>query len=164
MAQLKTCNPAQAKRVWESMPNASTRRVARRLRQSGVGISHMTVARWRNQNWRPSLQEARHPLELARDHLDDAVPVLTGDPMTASTSFLREGADREPPEPLSDDEVLRRAAREVLRATNVIARVMMTEAMVAVTKPAEFGLLTQALAECVRAAAPVLSRQPEGPA
>jgi hypothetical protein len=103
-------------------------------------------------------------LEIARDHLDDAVPLLTGDALSTAASMVQASADREPPEPLSDDELLRRAAREAARAVCAVARVMMTEGMVAVTKPAEFGLLAQALAECVRAAAPVLSRQPEGPA
>ena len=31
----------------------------------------MTVARWRSQGWRSLQQEPQHPLEAARDHLDD---------------------------------------------------------------------------------------------
>src|SRR5436190_2737379 len=65
MANLPLTDPTLAKQVWESMPNASTRRVARKLRQAGASISHMTVARWRNQGWRPLDGEQQHPLEVA---------------------------------------------------------------------------------------------------
>jgi hypothetical protein len=58
------------------MPNASTRRVARKLRQAGTSISHMTVARWRNHvRWMASSNTP----EVAIAFLDDAVPKLTAD-------------------------------------------------------------------------------------
>jgi hypothetical protein len=38
-------------------------------------------------------QEPQHPLELARDHLDDAVPLLTpGNPLTTAESLVEGGA------------------------------------------------------------------------
>ena len=41
MAQLKTCNPAMAQAIWQSMPNPSSRRVARKLNQAGdIGQPH----------------------------------------------------------------------------------------------------------------------------
>ena len=109
MPQLKTCNPAHAKQVWESMPGASTRRVATKLRQSGASVSHMTVARWRSRGWRPLQGEPQHPLDIARGYVDDAVPLLSGDPMTTSASFIQGSLDRETLEQLTDDELLRRA-------------------------------------------------------
>ena len=54
----------------------------------------MTVARWRTQNWRSLQHEPRHPLEIARDRLDDAVPVLTGDPISTAASMVQGSADR----------------------------------------------------------------------
>jgi hypothetical protein len=110
MAQLKTYTPALAKEVWESMPNPSTRRVARKLRQSGAGVSHMTVARWRSRNWRPLEQKPRHPLEIARDHLDDAVPLLTSDPMTTARVVVEQSTERDKLDKLTDG-AFRRAPR-----------------------------------------------------
>jgi len=131
MAQLKTCTPALAKQVWQATPKPSTRRVATKLRQSGARISHGTVARWKSQGWRSLQQEQQHPLEIARDRLDDAVPVLTGNPMSTAASMVQGSDDRETLEQLSDDELLRRAAREVLIAVVVIARVTMLKATLA---------------------------------
>jgi hypothetical protein len=140
------------------MSRPSSRRVAKKLSQSGRSISHETINRWRRQGWRSSQQETRHPLEIARDHLDDAVPVLTpGDPMTTSTSFVQGNADAETLDQLPDDEILRQTAREIARAACLIARAMMMRGMVAVTKPAEFGALVKALAECLEAATAVLT-------
>ena len=84
----------------------------------------MTVARWRTQGWRSLQQEPRHPLELARNHLDDAAPVLTGDPMSTAETIVQGSADHETLEGLSDAELLRRTAREVLRVVYVVARAM----------------------------------------
>jgi hypothetical protein len=66
-----------------------------KLRQSGARINHMTLARWRSQGWRPLHQEPRHPLEAARDHLDDAVPVLTATQCAPQRASSRGAADRE---------------------------------------------------------------------
>jgi hypothetical protein len=41
MGNLPLADPTLAKQVWDSMPNASTRRVARKLHQAGASISHM---------------------------------------------------------------------------------------------------------------------------
>jgi hypothetical protein len=71
------------------MAHPSSRRVARKIGQAGRSVSHETTNRWRRQGWRPLDGEPRHPLEIARDNLDDAVPVLTGDPMTTSTHFVQ---------------------------------------------------------------------------
>jgi len=149
------------------MPNATTRRVARKLSQAGVPISHMTIARWRSQNWRPLEHEQQHPLEAARASLDDAVPLLTGDPLTTATSFIRDSAELETLEQLTDDELQRRAAREVAICVYVVAKAMVAKAAVVVAKPAEVGILMRALAECVQAATAALAKKrgdgPPGP-
>jgi hypothetical protein len=92
----------------------------------------------------------RHPLEIARDHLDDAVPVLTGDPMTTSMSFVVGSIEQETFERLTDDELLRRAAREVAKVICMIAKIMLVKATLSVTRPAEIGVLVRALAQVSR--------------
>jgi hypothetical protein len=142
------------------MGRPSSRRAARKLTQSGRRVSHETINRWRRQGWRPLDGEPRHPLDIARDRLDDALPVLTNDPMTTSTSFVRESAEGEALEHLSDTELQRRAARQVTVAVCVVAKAMIVKATVAAAKPAEFGLLARALAQCLQAGTAVLSEQP----
>ena len=76
MVKLRTPNPAPAKKVWESMLNASTRPVARKLRQAGAGISYMTVARlgggakdgihWSGSSGTPSKPPARTSMTPCR--------------------------------------------------------------------------------------------------
>ena len=111
MADLPLINPALAKKVWQSLPDPSTRRVARKLRQAGARISHMTVARWRSQGWRPLEWEQRHPLDAARAQLDDAVPLLTGDPLTTASVLGEQSAERGQLQKLTDSELLREMAR-----------------------------------------------------
>src|SRR5260221_1613268 len=101
MTKLSVPNPALARKVWENLTHRCTRRVATKLRQSGVSISHMTVARWRSRGWRP-LEREQHPLDVAREQLDDAVPLLTGEPMTTAKAFVEGSAEREELEKLPD--------------------------------------------------------------
>jgi hypothetical protein len=141
------------------MGRPSSRRAARKLTQSGRRVSHETINRWRRQGWRSLDGEPRHLLDIARDRLDDALPVLTNDPMTTSTSFVRESAEGEALEHLSDTELQRRAARQVTVAVCVVAKAMIVKATVAAAI-AEFGLLARALAQCLQAGSAVLSEQP----
>jgi hypothetical protein len=110
MSDLPAVNPALARKVWESMAHPSTRRVARKLRQSGTSISHETVARWRRRGWRP-LDREQHPLDAGREQLDDAVPLLTGDATTAAGDLAKASSQRAELEILPDGELLNRAAR-----------------------------------------------------
>jgi hypothetical protein len=160
MAQLKTCTPARAKEVWQATPNASTRRVASKLRQSGARVSHMTVARWRSQGWRSLQQEPRHPLEIAREHLDDAVPLLTGNPLTTAKVLVEQSTARETLDELTDGELLRRAAREVAKVVCMVSKIMLVKATLSVTRPAEIGVRVRARAQCLQAATAVLARHP----
>jgi hypothetical protein len=80
MAALPLVTPALAKQVWQTMQGPSSRRVARKLSQAGGTISHATVAAGGTKDgvsWNASRST---PLEAARAALDDAVPLLTGDP------------------------------------------------------------------------------------
>ena len=95
MSDLPAPNPALARKVWDSMARPSTRRVARKMRQAGAPISHMTVARWRSRGWRP-LEREQHPLDVAREQLDDAVPWGTG-LQRLTTSAAPEAPCRPPP-------------------------------------------------------------------
>jgi hypothetical protein len=60
---------------------------AQKIRQAGRTLSHETVRRWRANGWRPLVRE-EHPIDAARAALDDAIPVLTRDPLTTAESFV----------------------------------------------------------------------------
>jgi len=87
MSFLKPVTPEEAKRAWVSIPNPSARRVAKALTQSGRRAHHSTIARWRAQEWRP-VAHSLHPLKAARQRLDMAAGVLTGDPVAALPLIL----------------------------------------------------------------------------
>jgi hypothetical protein len=80
------CTPEEAMAVWSSIRNPSSRSVAKALSQAGRRVHHSSVARWYSQGWRP-VAHRTHPLEAARQALDLAVGVLTGDP-AAGTKIL----------------------------------------------------------------------------
>jgi hypothetical protein len=42
MDNLPTPNPALARKIWDSMARPSTRRVATKLRQAGIPVSHLS--------------------------------------------------------------------------------------------------------------------------
>jgi len=132
------------------MPNPSTRRVAQKFRQAGRPLSHETVRRWRANGWRP-LDREQHPLDAARAALDDAIPVLTSDPLTTAESFCASNKDDAPIDELSDAELIRRASRELASATVVVAQGLMLQPDIAVTRPVEVGILLSSLAKCAQA-------------
>jgi hypothetical protein len=73
----------------------------------------MQVARWRNQGWRPVAQND-HPLESVRKSLDDAIPILTGNPNTTANVFLeKRAAERDALEQLTDKQLMNQAVREI---------------------------------------------------
>jgi hypothetical protein len=59
---------------------------------------------WRRRGWRP-LEREQHPLEVAREQLDDAVPLVTGDPMTTAKVLVERSAEREELESLPDGQL-----------------------------------------------------------
>ena len=148
--QLPKATPELARAVWQRQRSPSARSVARALTQSGRPVHFTTVNRWQRCGWRADPTE--HPLDQARADLECALPLVTGDPTTTIEDLLRSSPDREQLEELSDAELLRKAAREVLIAVCVIANEMMRRSSLFVIKPAEVGVLMRALAECYRAA------------
>jgi hypothetical protein len=150
------------------MAKPSTRRVATKLRQAGFSISHMRVARWRNRGWCLVPRED-HPLEVARAALDDAVPLLTSDATTTAEVFVEQKtAERRELEQLSDDELLRAAAREVAVALIMISRTMQRQVDALIpSKVGELAVLVRSLATSLKAVTSafvqVLSMQPPAP-
>jgi hypothetical protein len=118
--------------------------------ETGGSASLMTVARWRNRGWRP-LEREQHPLEVAREQLDDAVPLLTGNPMTTAEDLVRESAEREELEKLTDGQLLRRAARAVAETVILVCHALMREPETIISKPGELAVLFRSLAVCVQA-------------
>ena len=153
-ADLPIPTPAQARKIWESMANPSTRRVATRLRQAGLSVSHMQVARWRNQGWRPVAQ-SDHPLESARKSLDDAIPLLTGNPNTTADAFLeKKTVEREALEQLTDKQLLNQAVREIAVTAIIISHALRQRVNTLIpTKAGELAVLLRSLAMSLSAVA-----------
>src|SRR4051812_34440280 len=146
-ADLPIPSPAQARKIWESMANPSTRRVATRLHQAGLSVSHMQVARWRNQGWREVAQND-HPLEAARKFFDDAIPLFTSNPnMTANVFIEKKTAERDALEQLTDKQLLNQAVREIATTTIIIARALRQRVNTLIpTKVGELAVLLRSLA------------------
>jgi hypothetical protein len=60
--------------------------------QAGLPVSHQAINRWRRNQWRP-LEREQHPLEVAREQLDDGAPLLTRDPTTVAEDLVKESVD-----------------------------------------------------------------------
>jgi len=163
MSLLKPVTPEEAKRVWVSIPNPSARRVAKALTQSGRRVHHSTIARWRAQDWRPVAQ-ALHPLEAARQALDMAAGVLTGDPLAGLRVLSDEDGSQQEIEGLSDRELLREASREMLVAIRLVSHVLPSQLPSLIhTKAAETATLLNALTAGLREAARGIQRLPHLP-
>jgi hypothetical protein len=134
------------------MARPSSRRVATKLRQAGVPVSHMTVARWRRRGWQALEREQEHPLDVARRQLDDGVPLLTGDPMTTAQVLVEGSAEQGELKELTDRELLHRAARAAATAVNVVAQAFLRQPEAIIYRPAELAVLFRALTGCVQAA------------
>jgi hypothetical protein len=89
MSSIKPVIPDEAAAVWRSIPNPSARRVAKALTQAGRRVHFSTVARWRSEGWRP-VSSGSHPIEAARQSLEVAARLLTGDPATGADEFARD--------------------------------------------------------------------------
>lgn len=104
---MKRATPADAKRVWETMARPSSRRVATALNQAGFEpVCHWTINEWRKAEWTAD-PPVRNVARESAERLDDASPLLTGDPTTKAKDIakdppkLRGKAD---PETLSADQ------------------------------------------------------------
>lgn len=107
---LSRVTPQEARDVWNRLPNPSCRQVAMLFKQSGRRIDHTTINRWRSQGWR-AVPNMPHPLELAKEAVDLATPLLSGDPMTTAED-LGDAETRAELQDLTEEELLRRAVRE----------------------------------------------------
>jgi hypothetical protein len=154
MSLLKAVTPEEAKKgVWVSIPNPSARRVAKALTQSGRRVHHSTVARWRAQDWRP-VAHSLHPLDAARQALDMAAGVLTGDPLARVEILSRKDGSQQELEGLSDRELLRESSREMLIAVRLVSHVLPSQLPhLMATKTMETATLLNALNAGLRAAA-----------
>src|SRR5271169_5952225 len=103
MKLLKPVTPREARAVWSSIPNPSVRRVASALSQAGRRVHPSTIARWHAAGWR-SVAYAQHPVEAARDSLDVAAAVLTGDPAAGAATLERLAEGRGQLEGMTDGE------------------------------------------------------------
>src|SRR5262245_54744675 len=101
---LPQATPVLAKAAWMRQRRPSARTVATALTQAGRPVHFTTVARWRAQGWRAV--EGKHPLDGARDTLDSAAPLITGDPQNTAAKFVEESPDSAGLEKLKDDEIL----------------------------------------------------------
>jgi hypothetical protein len=157
MNVLKPITPSEAKAVWNSISNPSARRVARALSQAGRPIHHSTVARWRLEGWRP-VASGPHPLEAARQALDVAAGVLTGDPVAGVETIARQTSS-EKLESLTDHQLLSRAARKVCITNRLVYRALgrhLPELLA--EKMKETAALMQPLADGLTAARSAFSR------
>jgi hypothetical protein len=152
MSSLKPVTPEEAKRVWVSIPNPSARRVAKALTQSGRRVHHSTIARWRAENWRP-VADSLHLLDAARQRLDMATGVLTGDPVAGLKALNGEDGAQQQLEGLSDRELLKQASREMLIAIHLVSQVLPSQLPpLMATKTMETATLLNALNAGLRAA------------
>jgi hypothetical protein len=152
MSVLKPVTPDEAKLVWASIPNPSARRVAKALSQSGRRVHHSTIARWRAQDWRP-VAHSLHPLIAARQALDIAVSVLTGDPTAGIEVLVEQGSSQHDLGALSDRELLRKASREMLVAISLTSGALRSQLpFLLATKTPETATLLSALNAGFRAA------------
>ena len=129
------------------------------LRPAGLSVSHMQVARWRNQGWRPVAQKD-HPLEAARKSLDDAMPLLRGNPSTTANVFVeKKTAEREALEQLTDKELLNQAVREIATTAIIISSALRQRVNTLIpTKAGELAVLLRSLAMSLTAGGSISGR------
>jgi hypothetical protein len=152
MRMLKPVTPEEAKLVWASIPNPSARGVAKALTQSGRRVHHSTIARWREQDWRP-VAHGLHPLDAARQALDIAVSVLTGDAAAGVEALVERGSGQHDLGALSDRELLRKASREMLVAISLASDALRSQMpYLMATKTMETATLLNAFNAGLRAA------------
>jgi hypothetical protein len=94
-----------------------------------------------------------HPIEAAREALDIAARLLTGDPRGGVELLERYATGNERFDGLTDQELLRRATRELLIALIVVAEVFRLHAHMLVPKKiGETATLLRALGKAMSAA------------
>jgi hypothetical protein len=131
--------------------------VAKTLTQAGRRVHFSTIARWRAQGWRP-VASGPHPIEAARDALDRAARLLTGDLPLGADTLVRQSEADDQLGSLDDVELLRRSSRELLIRQIGLCEIMTSRGVLLIQeKPGETGVLLKALAHATRVAARALS-------
>jgi hypothetical protein len=144
MRAIKPVTPDEAARVWRSIPDPSTRKVAKTLTQAGRRVHFSTIARWRAQGWRPVVS-GLHPIEAARDALDRAARLLTGDLPLGADTLVRQSEAGDQLASLNDVELLRRLSRELLIRQIGLCKIMNSRGVLLIRdKPAEAGEVLKA--------------------
>src|SRR5258708_5848435 len=142
----KPVTPQEAKRVWDRQRRPSARTVAKALSQAGRAVHFATVARWKRQGWR-TVAADEHPIEAATRSLDAAIPLLTGDPITAPKDFVNASESTKGLEEMADGELHARTVRETNIALIVISEAISRQCEdLMCNKTAEFAALLKALA------------------
>ena len=148
-----------AKEVWESFKRAGVRptgrTVAKAIAQSGkyLPVSYRTINRWANCNSTPRRGSAKlHPMREAAKEFEAAVPVITGDPLTRVSDLAGKPQPidveslRNEIESLSDDGLIKRAARELYMTLILVMKHLQLNLHLVETMPGEVGTLMKASA------------------
>ena len=94
-----------------------------------------------------------HPLEAARQAIDVAAGVLTGDPVAGVEAFVGQDGRQQELQGSSDRELLRKASRETLIVINLVFDVLPSQLPhLMATKTMETATLLNALTAGLRAA------------
>jgi hypothetical protein len=99
-----------------------------------------------------------HPIEAARQSLEVAARLVTGDLSLGADTLVRQSEAGDQLGSLNDVELLRRSSRELLIRQIVLCEIMTSRGVLLIRdKPGETGELLKALAHATRAAARGLS-------
>jgi hypothetical protein len=128
---------------WQSFDTETFTNLTRALTRAGYPVHWVTVARWHAQNWQA--KPSNHPLEIARAQLEAIAPLVTDDPETTLDDLIGQPGEEDLGE-LSDDELLRKAAREVAIATNILAKEIARRAALPETELVELAPILRAVA------------------
>jgi hypothetical protein len=89
------------------------------------------------------------PLEVAGERLDDAVPLLTGDPTSNADALVHESAEWDELE--TDRELLRRNARALAAAVIAVGDAFLLHPETITRRPGDVAVLVRGLTACVQA-------------
>ena len=147
---LPAVSAEEAQLVWASQRRPSARKVATALSQAGRPVHFTTINRWRKRGWCTSPSE--HPLDRARAALDSAIPLLTGKATSEVAELPHKHPEADELRQLSDQELIRRAAREIVIALIMCSRLLIEQAAELISsKPKEGSVLMFAIGHCFNA-------------
>lgn len=155
MLDRRAATPADAKAVWESFEKVDARPTARAvalaMNQTGqfLPVGKSSVDRWHRKGWKANPAPKSHPTIEAKDKVEAAVSVLTGD----ATTRVDDVKEAEPAQDLvitlrelPDGKLMSLAQRESYITAIVLMREVQARANMVSSMPREIGTLQQALA------------------